>query len=50
MEPAAILDELVRSEDLPREALRAAAERRADMVPLFVAEIESYLRPAAAGA
>ena len=42
MEPAAILDELMRSEDLPREALRAAAERRADMVPLLVAEIESY--------
>ena len=42
MEPAAILDEFVRSEDLPREALRAAAERRADMVPLFVAEIENY--------
>jgi hypothetical protein len=42
MEPAAILDALVRSEDLPREALRAAAERRADMVPLLVAEIESY--------
>jgi hypothetical protein len=42
MEPAAILDALVRSEDLPREALRAAAERRTDMVPLFVAEIESY--------
>jgi hypothetical protein len=42
MEPAAILDALVHSEALPREALRAAAERRADMVPLFVAEIDSY--------
>jgi len=42
MKPTAILDALVRSEDLPREALRAAAERRADMVPLFVAEIDSY--------
>ena len=42
MEPAAILDALVRSEDLPREALRAAAERRADMVPLLVTEIERY--------
>ena len=42
MEPAAILDEFVRLQDLPREALRAAAERRADMVPLFVAEIDSY--------
>ena len=44
MEPAAILDELAHSQDLPREALRAAAERRADMVPLFVQQIESYLR------
>jgi hypothetical protein len=42
MEPAAILDELSRSGGLPKHALRAAAERRADMVPLFVAEIESY--------
>jgi Protein of unknown function (DUF1186)/SEC-C motif len=47
MEPAAILDELIRSDDLPREALRAAAERRADMVPLFVQQIENYLRTGA---
>jgi hypothetical protein len=44
MQPVAILDELMRSDDLPREALRAAAERRADMVPLFVAQIENYLQ------
>ena len=44
MEPAAILDELMRSEGLPREALRAAAERRADMVPLFVQQIERYIQ------
>jgi Protein of unknown function (DUF1186)/SEC-C motif len=44
MQPAAILDELIRSDDLPREALRAAAERRADMVPLFVEQIENYLQ------
>jgi hypothetical protein len=42
MEPVAILDVLMRSRDLPKEALRAAAERRADMVPLLIAEIESY--------
>ena len=44
MEPAVILDVLMRSQDLPREALRAAAERRADMVPLFVEQIETYLQ------
>jgi hypothetical protein len=49
MEPAAILDELMRSQDLPREALRAAAERRADMVPLFVAQIETYLQTGTTG-
>ena len=49
MEPAAILDELMRSEDLPREALRAAAERRADMVPLFVEQIENYLHTGITG-
>jgi hypothetical protein len=49
MEPAAILDELMRSEDLPREALRAAAERRADMAPLFVQLIDSYLQTGPSG-
>ena len=43
MEPSAILDQLIKSEDLPREALRAATERRAEMVPLLVAKIESYI-------
>src|ERR1700693_5526511 len=42
MEPGAILEQLMHAEGLPKDALRAAAERRADMVPLFVAEIESY--------
>ncbi len=42
MEPAAILDQLMHSEDLPKEALRAASDRRAEMVPLFVERIESY--------
>jgi len=49
MEPAAILDELMRSEDLPRQALRAAAERRADMVPLFVAQIDNFLQTGTTG-
>jgi hypothetical protein len=49
MEPAAILDELMRSDDLPREALRAAAERRADMVPLFLAQIDTYLQTGTTG-
>ena len=43
MEPAAILEQLTYSDDLPRDALRAAAELRADMVPLFVERIESYV-------
>ena len=42
MEPAAILDQLMHSEDLPKEALRAASGRRADMAPLFIEQIESY--------
>ena len=42
MEPAAILEQLTASEDLPKEALRAASDRRADMAPLFVERIESY--------
>jgi hypothetical protein len=49
MEPAAILDELMRSEGLPRDALRAAAERRADMVPLFVQQIENYVQTGSTG-
>lgn len=44
MEPAAILDVLMRAEGLPRDALRAASERRADMVPLFIHEIERHLQ------
>jgi len=43
MQPAAILQELIHSEDLPREALRAAGERRAEMVPLLIGQIENYL-------
>ena len=43
MEPAAILAQLTASEDLPKEALRAASDRRADMAPLFVEQIENYV-------
>jgi Protein of unknown function (DUF1186)/SEC-C motif len=43
MEPAAILEQLTCSDDLPRDALRAAAELRADMLPLFVQRIENYV-------
>jgi hypothetical protein len=48
MEPAAILDQLIYSEDLPREALRAARERCPDMVPLLVEQVESYVAADAA--
>ena len=48
MEPAAILEQLTCSDDLPRDALRAAAELRADMVPLFVERIENYVAADAA--
>ena len=44
MEPAAILDQLTTFEDLPREALRAATERRTELVPLFIEEIEGCVR------
>ncbi len=48
MEPAAILEELVHFEDLPRDALRAATERRGEMVPLFIEEIERFICAGAA--
>ncbi|HJU20648.1 MAG TPA: DUF1186 domain-containing protein [Stellaceae bacterium] len=43
MDPQAILDELTHAEGLPEEALRAASAQRAEMVPLFLREIEAYL-------
>ena len=43
MEPLAIIAELTRPRGLPRAALAAASERREDMVPLFIAEIERYI-------
>jgi hypothetical protein len=48
MEPAVILEKLVHFEDLPRDALRAATDRRAEMVPLFLEQIERYVSTNAA--
>lgn len=43
MKPSEILHALAHAEGLPREALKAADERRAEMASLFVEEIERYL-------
>lgn len=43
MTPNDILRQLADADGLPRDALRAAAEQRAEMVPLFLAQIEGYL-------
>ena len=43
MDASTILHELTHAEGLPREALKAASERRAEMVPVFLEEIEAYL-------
>src|SRR5260370_2561145 len=43
MEAKAILRELTYAEGLPREALKAASAQRAEMPPLFLQEIETYL-------
>lgn len=43
MEPAAIIHELTHFQGLPREALKAAAERRAELAPILINEIEAYL-------
>jgi hypothetical protein len=43
MEPAEILHQLIHSQDLPREALRAATEQRAVMAPLLIERIESCI-------
>jgi hypothetical protein len=46
-----IIHELTHAEGLPKEALRAAAERRGEIAPLLVREIEDYLalEPGSAG-
>jgi hypothetical protein len=43
MDAAEILDQLTYAEGLPKTALRAASEKRVEMVPLFLREIDSYL-------
>jgi len=43
MDARGILHELTYAEDLPRDPLRAATAQRAQMLPLFLQEIETYL-------
>ena len=43
MDAAEILDQLTHAEGLPKAALQAATAQRADMVPIFLHEIDSYL-------
>jgi len=43
MDSGAILHELTHAEGLPREALKAASAQRAETLPLFLNEIETYL-------
>ena len=43
MDAAEIIRQLTHAEGLPKLALRAASEQRAEMVPVFLAEIDSYL-------
>jgi len=43
MNAEAILHGLTYAEGLPRAALKAASERRAEMLPLFLDELEAYL-------
>jgi uncharacterized protein len=43
MDAAEILNQLTHADGLPKAALQAATARRADMVPVFLQEIDSYL-------
>jgi hypothetical protein len=43
MDAGEILDQLTHAEGLPKAALQAASAQRADMVPAFLHEIDSYL-------
>ena len=43
MEPEKIIHELTYAEGLPKRALKAASAQRAEMLPLFLDEIETYL-------
>ena len=46
MDTSTIIDQLATPDRLPREALLAAAERREEMAPLFIAAIEEFLATA----
>ncbi len=43
MDAAEILDQVTHAEGLPKEALQAASAQRAELVSVFLNEIESYL-------
>jgi hypothetical protein len=43
MDATEILDQLARAEGLPSAALQAASAQRAEMTPVFLAEVEAYL-------
>src|ERR1051325_11527558 len=43
MDAAKIIDQLTHSDGLPKAALRVASANRVEMVPAFLAEIDSYL-------
>lgn len=43
MDAAEILDHLTHADGLPKPALQAATVQRAEMVPAFLREIDSYL-------
>ena len=38
-----ILAELAKADYFPRAALKAASERRSELIPVFIREIETYL-------
>jgi hypothetical protein len=43
MDAAKILDQLTHAEGLPKAALQAASEQRAEIIPIFLREIDSFL-------
>jgi hypothetical protein len=43
MDAAEVLDQLTHADGLPKAALQAASAQRAEMVPVFLREIDSYL-------
>jgi hypothetical protein len=43
MDAAEILNQLTHEKGLPKTALQAASEQRAEIVPVFLREIDSYL-------